>query len=194
MADLPEFREISGAYLKIRRIRGVAIHPGLQGLKFEINQSEQNQLIIPSEVLPRLFDIIGWVDRVLMAIAAILTVLAGMFLFVSLLSALRERRRDLALLRCLGATRRTVFGLVVAEAVLISILGGLAGLAFGHLLVYIGALQIKAETGIRFAWTYLSAADWSLLPAAIILGFLAGLVPAAQAYRLGVLKNLEVIS
>jgi putative ABC transport system permease protein len=83
---------------------------------------------------------------------------------------------------------------VVTEAVLISVLGGIAGLAFGHLLVFIGAHQIKAETGVRFAWTYLSAADWGLLPAAIILGFLAGLVPAIQAYRLGVLKNLEMIS
>jgi putative ABC transport system permease protein len=194
MANQVEFREISGAYLKIRRIREGAIHPGMQGLKFEINQSERNQLVIPSEVLPRLFDIIGWVDRVLMAIAAILTVLAGMFLLVSLLAALRERRRDLALLRCLGATRRTVFGLVVTEAVLISVLGGIAGLVFGHLLVFIGAHRIKAETGVHFAWTYLSAADWGLLPAAVILGFLAGLVPAIQAYRLGVLKNLEMIS
>jgi len=128
MAKDMEYREISGAYIKVKRIRGGALHPGIQDLKFTINQSDRNQLVVPNEVMPRLFNIIGWVDRVLIAIAAILTVLSALFLFFSLLSALRERRRDLALFRALGATRRTVMGLVVFEALIISLLGGIFGL------------------------------------------------------------------
>ena len=60
MALDEEHREISGAYLKIKRIRGGALHPGVQDLKYNINQSTQAQLVMPNEVLPRLFDIIGW--------------------------------------------------------------------------------------------------------------------------------------
>ena len=188
------YREISGAYLKVKRIRGGALHPGIQGLKYAINQSDRNQVVIPNEVLPRLFDIIGWVDRVLLAIAGILTILAALFLFFSLLSALRERRRDLALLRSIGATRRTVMGLVLSESLIIALLGGLSGLFLGHVLIGVGAHFIKVETGVDFTSGYVSSADWAVLPGAVFLGLLAGLLPGIQAYRLGVLKNLSPVS
>ena len=191
MAALEEYREISGAYIKVKRIRGGALHPGIQDLKFTINQSDRNQLVVPNEVMPRLFNIIGWVDRVLIAIAAILTVLSALFLFFSLLSALRERRRDLALFRALGATRRTVMGLVIIEALIISLLGGILGLVLGHAIIALGAHFIKVETGVAFTATYLSKTDWLVLPGATVLGLLAGLLPGLQAYRLGGLKNLS---
>jgi len=194
MAHLEEYREISGAYIKIKRIRGGALHPGIQDLKFEINQSDRNQLVVPAEVMPRLHNIIGWVDRVLITIAIMLTVLSALFLFFSLLSALREMRRDLALFRALGATRKTIMGLVISEALIISLLGGLVGLALGHCLIGVGAHFIKVESGVDFSAGYLSMIDWLLVPAAILLGILAGLVPGIQAYRLGVLKNLSTVS
>ncbi len=194
MAQAEEHREISGAYIKIRRIRGGALHPGIQGLKFAINQSDRNQLVIPNEVIPRLFNIVGWVDRVLIAIAAILTALSALFLFFSLLSALRERRRDLALFRALGATRKTVMGLVIFEALIISLLGGILGLLLGHGLISIGAHFIKVETGVNFSGSYLSLADWLAVPGTVLLGLMAGLLPGIQAYRLGVLKSLSPIS
>ena len=130
----------------------------------------------------------------LITIAAILTALAALFLFFSLLSAMRERRRDLALFRALGATRKTVMGLVISEALIISLLGGLLGLILGHGLTSVGVHFIKVETGVNFTGSYMSLADWLVLPGAAFLGFLAGLVPGIQAYRLGVLKNLSPIS
>lgn len=194
MADHEEYREISGAYLKIKRIRGGAMHPGIQDLIFAINQSPEAQLVVPNEVLPRLFAIIGWVDRVLVAIAAMVTALGGLSLFVSLVSALRERRRDIALMRCLGATRGTVFGLMLAESAIISLLGAILGLALGHAIVGLGAYFVRVETGVRLTAAYISTADYCLLPAAALLGIVAALIPAIQAYRLGVLKNLSPIS
>jgi len=194
MAIYAQDREISGAYLKIKRIRQGAIHPGIQDLKFAVNRSYRNQLVVPAEVMPRLRNIIGWVDRVLIAIAAILTVIAGLYLFFALLQSLREMRRDLALLRALGATRQSVMGLVVCEALIISLLGGLLGLALGHWLISLVAPFIKVETGVGFTAAYISSADWLAIPATFFLGLLAGLVPGIQAYRLGVLENLAPIS
>lgn len=194
MAKQEEYREISGAYIKIKRIRGGAMHPGIQDLKFTINQSDRNQFVVPAEVMPRLHNIIGWVDRVLIAIAVILTALSALFLFFSLLSALREMRRDLALFRALGATRRTVMGLVVSEAMIISLLGGILGLALGHWLIAVGAEFIKVETGVGFTARYFSMIDWLVIPGAGLLGLLGGLVPGIQAYRLGVLENLSPVS
>ncbi len=194
MAQDEAHRQISGAYLKIRRIRGGALHPGIQDLKYNVTQSSVAQLVVPNEVLPKLFSIIGWVDRVLLGIALLVTLLALSFLFVALETALRERRRDLALLRCLGATRRTVLGLVLCESLFISGLGALVGLAVGHGIVAAGSEYIRVETGLRFSAMYLSWADLCILPMVLGLGLLAGLLPAIQAYRLGVLRNLTHIS
>jgi putative ABC transport system permease protein len=194
MAVDEEHREISGAYLKIKRIRGGATHPGIQELQYDINQSKSAQFIVPNKVLPRLFNIIGWVDLVLMAIAALVTVLATLFLFVSLINALRERRRDIALMRSLGAARKTVFGLIISESLIITILGGIPGLLLGHFIVAAGSHFIKVETGLMFSSLYVSQADLFLLPGLIVLGVLAGTIPAIQAYRLGVLKNLAPVS
>lgn len=194
MATSEEYREISGAYLKIKHIRGGAIHPGIQDLEYNINQSEESQLIIPNKVLPGLFNVIGWVDRVLIAIAVLVTVLSALFLFVTLITALRQRRRDIALMRSLGATRRIVFGLVISESLIITILGGAIGLVLGHVIVGVGSFFIKVETGLVFSSLYVSLIDFALIPGMIFLGLLAGIIPSVQAYRLGVLENLKPLS
>jgi len=194
MAVDDEHREISGAYLKVRHLPGGAMNPGIMDLKYNINQSSQAQLVVPSEVLPSLFSIIGWVDKTLLAIALLVTLLAALFLLVALLSALRERRRDLALMRSLGATRRTVLGLVLSESVVMAVLGGAGGLVLGHGIVAVGAHFIRVETGLRFSETYLSSADVLLFPAIVLLGLAVGTIPAIQAYRTGVLKNLTQVS
>ena len=194
MAVDEQYREISGAYLKIKRVRGGALNLNLQSLKYDINQSTAAQLVIPNEVLPKLLEIIGWVDGAFLAVAVLVTALGTMCLLVALVSALRERRRDIAMMRFIGATRRTVLGLVLSESLVISLSGGLLGIVLGHGIVWIGSQYIKAETGLRFSWLHLSLADIWLLPALIVVGVLAGLFPAVQAYRLGVLRNLRPLS
>ena len=186
-----DHREISGAYLKLQRIRGDAYNPGVTELQYDINQSTKAQLVMPAEVMPRLFLIIGWVDQVLWAVGMMVALLAAAFLAFALVATLRERRRDLALLRALGARRRTIFGLVLAQALAISLAGAVIGWLLGHLLTGIGCHFVKAETGMSFTTWYWSSADFGLLPAALVLGTLAGLWPAIQAYRLGLLATLK---
>ena len=150
--------------------------------------------MVPNEVLPRLFKIIGWVDRVLAAIASMVTVMAAAFLFVSLYNALQQRRRDIALMRSLGAHRSTVFGLVITEAMAISFIAAVVGIAFGHVIVAIGAHFIKVETGVRLTGLYVSTAEVWVLPTGLLLGALTGIVPAVQAYAVNVAKNLSPIA
>jgi len=134
------------------------------------------------------------VDTVLMGISLLVSILALLFLFVALLSALRERRRDLALLRCLGATRRTVLGLILCESMVMTAAGALTGIALGHAIVAIGSELIRVETGLHFSAAYISTADICILPSLLVLGLAAALLPALQAYKLGVLKNLTQVS
>ena len=191
MANDLKHREISGAYLQLSRIRGGAYNPGVQEMQYEINQSAVAQLVLPAEVMPRLMGIIGWVDQVLWAVSALVTVLAAAFLAFVLVATLRERRRDLALLRALGAGRRTVFGLVMAQAVTVCLGGAALGWLAGHGLTAIGCHHIEAQTGLHFSAWYAATVDFALLPAAVVMGLVAGLVPAVQAYRLPLIDTLK---
>ena len=196
MAVDEEHREISGAYLKIKRIRGGAMNPGIMDLKYNINQSPRPSWSCPTRSCRSLFNIIGWVDSALLAIAA-----AGdgcwrpLFLLVALVSALRERRRDLALMRSLGATRRTVFGLMLSESVVIAVFGGVLGLVLGHGIVAIGGvLHPRGDGPAVLGDVRVAGRMCCLLPAIVVLGLVVGLFPAIQAYRTGVLKNLTPVS
>jgi putative ABC transport system permease protein len=191
MANDLNRREISGAYLKLRRIRGGAMHPGMQELAYEIKQSPGAQLVVPNEVVPQILNIIGWADRVLFVLGVLVLTLGGTFLFVVLVTALKEGCRDLAMLRMLGARRGTVFGLILAEALLLSVVGTALGAALGHLLVGWGSVYVAQETGLHFSASYVSSADLAVLPGMVLLGGIAGLLPALQAYRLNILQNLR---
>lgn len=192
-ADLST-REVSGAFVKIRRIRGGIMHPGIQDLKFLLKQNPEAQLVLPNEVLPSLFNIIGWVDHVLLGIALLIVALSSMFLFVAMLNAMRERRRDYALLRCLGARRRMVFGLVLSEAAFISFFGGIVGIAAGNLIFQVGAHLIKAESGVDLQIVGPGFKDLLILSGVMCMGLLTGLIPAIQAYRINVFEYLKPVS
>jgi putative ABC transport system permease protein len=110
-----------------------------------------------------------------------------------LVTALREQRRELAMMRMLGAGRRTVFGLILAEALLLSAVGALLGMATGHEIVSMGSEYVARETGLQFSAGYISAADLWVLPVMLLLGTVAGLLPARQAYRLNVIENLRAV-
>ncbi len=183
-------REVSGALVKIRRIRGGVLHPGIRDLRFMLAQNPSAQLVIPNDVLPQLFNIIGWIDSVLLGVAFLVVLISSMFLQVSLLNTLRERRRDYALLRCLGASRSWVFGLVLAESGLITSMGGLLGLILSRVLVYSGAILIQSETGVALDPWYLTDFDFCVIPLFIMAGLATGLIPAFQAYRLNVMHYL----
>jgi putative ABC transport system permease protein len=190
MADDPAHRTISGAYLVLRRIRGGGYHPAVQDLQYQLRQSPQAQVVLPAETLPKLFSIIGWVDQVLAAIALLVAALATALLTLALVASLRERRRDLALLRALGAGRRTILSLILLQALVISLTGLILGLALGQGLLVIGCGILGAETGLVFnPWTWTTAHSL-LLPLVPLVGVGAGLLPALQAYRLPLLDTL----
>jgi putative ABC transport system permease protein len=103
---------------------------------------------------------------------------------------MNERRRQIAILRALGARRGTVAATVVLEAVAISVIGVVAGYAvYGAILVVTGRV-IRAQTGIvldALAWHPVLV--WAPL-ALVALGALAGLVPAWKAYGTEVAEHL----
>jgi putative ABC transport system permease protein len=145
-------------------------------------------------VMAELFDKIGWFDRVLVLISYLVTIVATASILAGIYNSMNERRREIALLRALGARRTTILRAILLEAASISALGTVVGFAFYGIIVTIVAGIIRSQTGVvldplRFDAVLL----WAPL-ALISLGALAGLVPALKAYRTDVAENLAPIS
>ena len=181
-----EHREVSAVLLKLKSPQaGFQLDRRINGedtratLAFPIGRSIQE-----------LFDKLGWVNRVLEAVAYLVCVVAAGAILASLTNAMNERRHEFAVLRALGARRRTVFAAIVLESSIIAGLGALLGFVV-YALLFLGiAGSIEARTGVL-----VEAVDFHpvfvLAPLGMfVLGALAGLVPAWKAYATDVATHL----
>ena len=108
---------------------------------------------------------------------------AGLSVFIALLNALEDRRYDLAVMRMLGASRAKLMGLMLIEGAALSALGGIAGIALGHLFAEaLGAALKAAQQTTVTGWAW-QPREWWLLALAIGVGIAAALLPAWRAYR-----------
>lgn len=139
------------------------------------------------------FDKLGWVVRVLEMTAYLVVVVAAGSILASLYNTMNERRREFAILRALGARRRTVFGAIVLESTVIAALGCVAGLLIHAGLVALAAVVVRNATGVVLE-VALHDAVWAVPLAMTTLGALSGLLPAWNAYRTDVAENLAPTS
>jgi putative ABC transport system permease protein len=146
------------------------------------------------QVVAELFDKIGWFDAVLELVAYLVALVATGSVLASIYNSMNERRREIAILRALGARRSTVFGAIVLEAASISALGVVAGFIVYAVILTSAATVIRHQTGVvlnPFAGSPIMI--WTTV-GLIGLGALAGIVPAAKAYRTEVADHLTPIS
>ncbi len=156
----------------------------------QVNASSALQAASPAYESARLFRMIGAGAEVLRAFGVVLVLAAGLSVFIALLNALEERRYDLAVMRMLGAGRGRLMGLMLLEGAALSLAGGVAGVALGHLLAELlghalGEARQVAVTG----WTWLPQELYVLALSAGV-GIAAALFPAWRAYRAAVAAAL----
>ena len=159
-----------------------------------INEYRQEPLsaIIPGATLQQLWGLIGTAETALSVVSAMVIATALLGMVTSILTTLNERRREMAILRSVGATPVTILGLLTIEAALLTLLG----IALGLLLFYIGlaAFQpvIDRSYGLQLSVDTLDWDQWVTLGAIFVAGVLAGLIPALRAYRLSVADGMTV--
>lgn len=147
-----------------------------------------------AQIVAQLFNRIAWVDRVLGLVAYLVGLVATGSVLVSIYNSMSERRRDIAILRALGARRRTLFSAIVLEAAAIAALGmAMAFVVYGVILTTVAAI-IRAQVGVVLdPWAPAAVMFWA--PAGMIaMAALAGVIPAWKAYRTAVAENLSPVS
>lgn len=137
-----------------------------------------------------LLALVGDVDRVFFAIAVLVVLVGVVSVAVAIYNTLAARRREFAILRILGARRRTVFGILIGEAALLSGLGGVIGLVAGHVVVALTAGAVERSAGFRPSALVLLPEEGLAYALVVVAGALGGLLPAVEAYRSDVADHL----
>jgi len=147
-----------------------------------------------AQIVAGFFERIVWFERVLAVVAYWVALVAAGSVLASIYNSMTERRRDIAILRALGAHRRTVFGIVVLEAASLAVAGMLAGFVVYAVIMTAAAQLIRSQTGVvlnpmAFHWVMI----WAPL-GMVSVSALAGVVPATKAYRTEVARHLTPLT
>ncbi len=145
-------------------------------------------------IIAELFNKISWFDQVLALVAYLVALVAAGSVLASIYNSMNARRRDLAILRALGARRRTIFGAVLAEAACIGALGAAAGFVVYFGLFAVVANVIRTQTGVVLDLGAGHPVLWICPLAMTGLCALGGVVPALKAYRTPVAETLAPVS
>ncbi|MBL4835311.1 MAG: ABC transporter permease [Pseudomonas sp.] len=160
----------------------------------EINQytGEPLQAILPGVALQELWSLLGVAEKALFIVSlfVVLTGLVGML--TAILSSLNERRREMAILRSVGARPAHVFSLLLLEAASLALAGILLGLGLMYLCLWLGRPLILSHYGLFIAITPPGVYEWQLLGAILGASVLMGSVPAWRAYRQSLADGLAI--
>ncbi|MGH8260528.1 MAG: ABC transporter permease, partial [Steroidobacteraceae bacterium] len=139
--------------------------------------------ILPGVALSQLWSLVGIANTALTVVAAFVVVAGLLGMLTAILTSLNERRREMAILRSVGAGARHVFGLMVFEAGLLSVAGVILGAGLTYALLIATRPILHSRFGIFIELHALSGTEVAILCAVVIAALLMGLVPAARAYR-----------
>ena len=155
-------------------------------------QGNQATLAWPvAATLASFFDKLSWFEDILALVAFFVALVGALIVFATLRTVMHEKKREYAILRCLGASRLVVTCVVLAQSLLLSLAGALgAYLAYGGI-GFTAAHLIREQTGVVMDPWSLDLGYLAFFPIVIVLGFVSGLIPALQAYRSSLSENLS---
>ncbi|MEZ8225138.1 ABC transporter permease [Vibrio splendidus] len=154
-------------------------------LQREINNYRQEPLsaIMPGIALHELWGMMAVAEQALLIVSGFVVIAGLLGMLSSLLTSLQERRREMAILRAMGARPRHVFGLLISEASALTFLGITLGVAVLFALIAVVAPIVQQSYGINISISAITPHEWKLLMLVQIAGIIIGFIPAFRAYR-----------
>ncbi|EKA2633618.1 ABC transporter permease [Vibrio alginolyticus] len=154
-------------------------------LQRQINTYPKEPLsaIMPGVALHELWGMMSVAEQALMAVSGFVVIAGLLGMLSSLLTSLQERRREMAILRAMGARPRHVFSLLISEASLLTAAGIITGVTGLYAILAIAQPIIQQHYGIHLTLSILSNYEWMLLGFVQCAGIVIGFIPALRAYR-----------
>jgi len=186
-------------------LRPAAITAAVVGLKSKLAtfklqrfintyRSEPLSAILPGLTLYELWGLVGTAETALSVVSVMVVITAILGMVTMILATLNERRREIAILRSVGAGPGTLIGLLVSEAVILCTVGVLVGLAATYAALLALQPVIEDWYGLYLSITPPDQSEWLTLTAIVVAGALASLLPALRAYRQSLSDGMAVQS
>lgn len=185
-ARLPiEKREVTAILLKPSGLAAI-------GLEKQVNKTKFAQAVSPIGQIEGLLGVfvrpLRWA---LLGLTSLVCVVSAISILVSIYNSMNERKKDIAIMRALGASRDHIIAIILLESLLIALVGGLVGWLVGHALGPLSNSWTMPATGVRIEWfSWNSQWEKWIVPGLVLVGTLAGVIPAVSAYRTSVAKSL----
>lgn len=145
--------------------------------------------IIPMRRL--MVDVLGGVKLLLLVLTGLIVAVSCIGIFVSIYNSMSARRREIGIMRALGARRSTVLTIILSESIMLCVGGGVLGLLLGHGLIFVAAPMVEVRTGLLVNPLTFDPYELILFPVLLALGSLVGLLPGLTAYRTDVADALN---
>ncbi len=163
-------------------------------LQRSINEYKQEplQAIIPGVALHELWSIMGIAEQALIVISGFVVASGLLGMLTMILSSLNERRREMAILRAVGARPLQIFSLMISEAGILTLAGALLGVTMLFSMLLIAQPLLQEQFGILISVSALTLYEWQLLGLVLLSGLAIGVVPSIKAYRMSLADGMMV--
>ena len=182
--DSTKKREITSAIIKFRSPMGMMTIPR------NINQNSKLQAATPAIEVNRLFELLGIGIDGLQILAAVIMLISGISVFVSLYNSLKERKYEMALMLSMGASRTRLFLMLLLEGIILSLLGFIAGILLSRIGIYLISNQLSRKFHFDVSQFSLHTGEIYLFIGALLVGILAAALPSIGIYRINISKTL----
>jgi putative ABC transport system permease protein len=159
-----------------------------------INEYKEEPLlaILPGVALQELWDLMSVAEKALMAISAFVVLVGLTGMLTVILTSLNERRREMAILRSVGARPWHIFTLIMGEAGVLTLIGVAIGVVLLYGLLLLAQPLVENQFGLFIAVDWPSSYELGLLAVVLIAGLLTGSVPAYRAYRYSLADGMTI--
>ncbi|WP_128547979.1 ABC transporter permease [Larkinella soli] len=182
-AEAGEAREITSMLIQFRNPLGMMIARG-------INNNSKLQAALPSIEINRLFSLLGVGVDTLRGLAVAIMIISGISVFVSLYNSLKERRYEMALMLSMGAGRTQLFGMLLLEGLVLSLIGFVLGMLLSRIGLLLFSMRAEQEFHYSLSTMGILPEEWGVLGVAILIGVLAAALPALGIYRMNISRTL----
>jgi putative ABC transport system permease protein len=158
--------------------------------KINTHDGEALTAVLPGVALQELWSVLGVVERVLLFLGGFVVVVGLIGMLSNLLGTLDQRRREMAILRSVGARPRHLILLLVGESFWVSTLGAVLGVSLLSIAMVLGAPVLEAHYGLHLTLAWPTANEWGLLAMVAGAGTLVGVIPGWLASRKSLVDGL----
>lgn len=148
--------------------------------------------VLPGAALQELWSLVGIAERALLAVSALVVLVGLAGLVAVMVAGLGERRRELAILRALGAGPPQVFALLALESLTVGGAGIVVGLALMYGAAAVAGPWLEAAYGVALGLGWPGATEWRLLGAVFTASLCASVVPGVRAYRYSLADGMTI--